>query len=156
MVKTCLMCWAAVKSMLRARGWGMKGFLGIFLLGALGVVHAQNTIVKCVDRKGQVIYQTSPCLGSEGQKFVAAKRYEAVYDSPYAARRVQQAEAQLQRQAQMSGSGNAHYIRVDGRENPSACDAAKAYRDATLKAVGMRRTYDLLQQLDENVRRACR
>lgn len=90
--------------MLSARGWGMKGFLGIFLLGALGVGHAQSTIVKRVDLKGQVIYQTSPCLGTEGQKFVSAKRYDAVYDDPCAAQRMRQAQAEVDARRQSYGN----------------------------------------------------
>lgn len=39
---------------------------------------------------------------------------------------------------------------------PSACEAAKANRDRTLERVGLKRTFDLLSRLDEQVRNACR
>ena len=36
------------------------------------------------------------------------------------------------------------------------CNAAKSARESTLRAVGLARTYDLLQKLDEQVREACK
>ena len=42
---------------------------------------------------------------------------------------------------------------VDRRR--AKCKAAKSARESTLRAVGLSRTYDLLQKLDEQVREAC-
>jgi hypothetical protein len=38
----------------------------------------------------------------------------------------------------------------------SRCDAAKARREAKLKAVGLKRTFDLLRKLDDAVNEACK
>ena len=36
------------------------------------------------------------------------------------------------------------------------CESAKENRERTLKIVGLRRTFDLLRQLDDSVREACK
>jgi len=36
------------------------------------------------------------------------------------------------------------------------CQAQKDYRDATLRQVGLNRTFDLIRQLDEQVYEACK
>jgi hypothetical protein len=38
----------------------------------------------------------------------------------------------------------------------SRCDTAKARREAKLKAVGLKRTFDLLRKLDDAVNEACK
>ncbi|HEY1142188.1 MAG TPA: hypothetical protein VGE88_18580 [Lysobacter sp.] len=51
-------------------------------------------------------------------------------------------------------SDQAHIDRNAPR--PSACEMAKSERDITLERVGLKRTFDLLSRLDEQVRKACR
>lgn len=133
----------------------MKGILLFAVLGLPAAASAQSVIVKCVDAKGVVIYQTQPCLSTDGQRYVSHKQYDAVYDDPGAARRVRAAELEVSaRRADYGGSAQGAVIPASN--SASACQSAKAHRESVLKSVGMRRTYDLLQQLDESVRRACK
>ncbi|TKR33295.1 DUF4124 domain-containing protein [Luteimonas gilva] len=132
----------------------MKGiaFAALLAIG-VGPAWAQTVIVKCKDAKGKVIYQTEPC--ERGQTTTDVKTYAPVRYNPKLAEETRQTQHEIdQRRASYGNNAQAAYIPNDGRG--AACESAKAYRESVLKSVGMRRTYDLLQQLDENVRRACK
>lgn len=77
----------------------------------------------------------------------------------------QQGEARLRQEqarfAQVTGTGNAvqtyYPTRASDRAQLEArCQAQKNYRDATLRQVGLNRTFDLIRQLDEQVYEACK
>ena len=121
------------------------------LLMVSGVARA-DIMYRCVGKGGAVSYQDYPCdkgskvagqLSSRRSRCLAIDRYE-VWFSPSQLRRC------LPREAWPQGA----YLPID--PNTQACNSAKAYREQTLKQVGLRRTCELLQRLDENVRRACK
>ena len=137
---------------------------GLLLLAALMCGSASAQVVnKCVGKGGAVGFYSGPCPAG----YEHAKTWDAKPEPPpsndelwrrYYARK--QAEADSRYLSQLAGtsrnSAAGHRIRSDGARNASACEAAKASRESTLAAVGMRRTYELLQQLDASVREACR
>ena len=117
---------------------------------ALSCTHAAaQNVYKCV-AAGVVSYQSAPC--EHGAREMA--RWDAPPDPPS---RVHQPASGLERRAsepRTTRTGTAHIAR--NAVKPSACEAAKANRDRTLERVGLKRTFDLLSRLDEQVRNACR
>jgi len=112
---------------------------------------------------GAVGFYSGPCpAGYQQAKTWDAKpdpepTYEQLQAREYQRQQAAAESAYLSRRAGTSGGGaSGHRVRMDGARNAAACDAAKASRESTLAAVGMRRTYDLLQRLDNNVREACK
>lgn len=131
----------------------MKGIVLAVALGLSTGAQAQSVIVKCVDAKGQVMYVSGGC--EPGQRVDSYKAYEAVHDDPNAAARTRSAQREVDARRAAYGH-QAVGVAIPAERSPSACASAKAYRDSVLKAAGMSRTYDLLQQLDDGVRAACR
>ena len=144
----------------------MKYLLFAGSLFIAGHCHAQQ-VFKCVKGK-DVSYQSEPC--DPDRKM--AKIWSAPPEPPPtdADRR----RAQLKRQRDAAES--AYLRQLAGRENLAtgparpvgaqipvrtvsnqfACESAKQHRDATLRAVGINRTHDLLRSLDDAVYRACK
>jgi len=124
-----------------------------WLVLALWSPHAMaQGVHKCVAPGGAVSYQDAPC---EPQSREAAN-WEAPLDP---APRLEPRGASASRavrfpESRMARSGSARIARAASK--PSACEAAKANRDSTLERVGLKRTFDLLSRLDEQVRNACR
>ncbi|BDU16625.1 DUF4124 domain-containing protein [Lysobacter auxotrophicus] len=138
---------------------------GILLVAALMCGSASAQIVnKCIGKGGAVHYYSGPCPAGYAQ----ARTWEAKPEPPPTNdelwRRYHQrkkGEADSRYLSSLAGttrarSGSGHYVHREGAKSPTRCEAAKAARESTLEAVGMRRTYELLQQLDANVREACR
>jgi hypothetical protein len=137
---------------------------GMLLLAAVLCGSASAQVVnKCVGKGGAVGFYSGPCPAGYEQ----AKTWDAKPEPPpsndelwrrYYARK--QGEADSRYLSGLAGtsrnSATGHRIRADGARNASTCEAAKASRESTSAAVGMRRTYELLQQLDANVREACK
>lgn len=137
------------------------------LLGMAFVASAADAQVvhKCVDRNGVASYQSKPCADGA----LTARVWDARPEPPPSNEelwrryyRKKQGEADSRYLSSLAGTNrsgggaNGHHIRQDGAQNQSKCDYAKRERENTLEAVGMRRTYELLQRLDENVREACK
>ena len=124
---------------------------------ACGNAPAQS-VFKCVAGNGAVSYQSAPC--DAGSRQVQA--WQAPPEPPPSAamrrelahkrHRDREESAFLSRRAGTDRSV-ARLVRPDV---PSACEAAKAQRQRTLDAVGLKRSFDLLSRLDEQVRQACR
>lgn len=117
---------------------------------------AAQQVYKCVDGKGNTSYQSSPCAST--QKTV--KAWDATPDpiTPYrppTASRTQARQSRSTATGQRRGSIGSS-IPVENAGNDKACLAAKSKRDTTLRRVGLKRTYALLQRLDEAVRNACK
>lgn len=124
--------------------------------------HSQ-VVYKCVGPKGQVAYQSTPCSANE--------RVQNVYDAtPETYSPQREAERQrlrrsidegARRLSTMAGTDRAPVYRPawspgpDPNDKRARCVAAKAHREATLERVGLRRTFDLLRQLDGMVWDAC-
>lgn len=140
----------------------MKRFLAAALLVALSPAGAQN-LYRCVDYQGAVSIQDAPCpAGSRETKRVAVSAYEETASSR-AARSAAVQRAQASRQAgsfvpgsQARVSRQASPMPWEPDRNNKACEDAKAYREAMLRILGLKRTYEDLQRLDEGVYRACK
>lgn len=108
-------------------------------------------VYRCVDAAGHVSLQSQPCgPGQRTTKAIAAPpEVEPPRRAlPSAARNVPQAQVTTWR-----GPSAEEQRRAAARVR---CTTARAQREATLKAVGLRRTFDLLRQLDDAVARACK
>lgn len=126
-----------------------------------GEVRAQS-VHKCVGGDGAVSYQSGPCPAGSRE----AKSWQAPPDPPPDARRQRELEEKrrrdreeseyLSRRAGTDRAPGAARSRTASTPTASACEAAKAQRQRTLDGIGLKRTYDLLTRLDEQVRQACR
>lgn len=113
---------------------------------------AAGTVQKCVDTAGHVTLTSGDC--GAGERLVA--RYDAAPEpvpaaAPAAATPVPEA-TRRPRAASRASRGSASRSRT----RPDACQAARARRDRTLQRVGLKRTFDLLRKLDDDVWNACR
>lgn len=120
-------------------------------------------VYKCVAGK-DVSYQSAPC--SQTQKI--AKQWDATPEPEPSAEELREREAKRQRDEaesarlrRASNTGPARVRKSGARASLAStggnrCDAAKARREAKLKAVGLKRTFDLLRKLDDAVYDACK
>jgi hypothetical protein len=129
-----------------------------WLVFALWTTHAAaQDVHKCVAAGGAVSYQSEPC----GRNSHDAANWEAPRDSSPSPERAHAPAAKSGRErAPERGTARTGTARIArnarNAPKPSACEAAKANRDSTLERVGLKRTFDLLSRLDEQVRKACR
>lgn len=132
------------------------------IAGLAGPVLAQS-LHQCVDKRGHVSLTSAPCpAGHKTQKVVDAtpERISPERAAHLEQRRRQEAahSAYLRK---LAGHGSARYRSPQpaaraSDDRSSRCEAAKARRTTTLERVGLRRTHDLLRQLDDAVYRACK
>ena len=106
------------------------------------------SVYRCVDRAGGVSFQSQPCGPGQRTTKVVAAPPEPEPNRP----------RQTLRRVSSNQSGYSTYQLP--REDPLvqrkvACAVARQSRDSTLRQVGLRRTYDLLQRLDSMVNNAC-
>lgn len=137
-----------------ARPVGLGPFVAMVLAAALPA--SAQTVQKCVDAAGHVTLTSTEC--GAGHQLVAS--YDAVPEpvpvtavgpavrKPGAAGRSRGAAAPARRVSRGAGSRT--------RAKPDACDAARARREKTLQRVGLKRNFDLLRKLDDEVWAACR
>ena len=118
-------------------------------------------IYKCAGPDGVIAYQSDPCEGAQSIR----KTIVAVPDDPGVVARGRAQQARMADAARtlsrMAGTDQISYGSSsggmeDGDRRRATCSAAKSARESTLRAVGLSRTYDLLQKLDEQVREACK
>lgn len=107
------------------------------------------TFYKCVDRNGQASYQSQPCspLASTAwsrpyQPEPPTPRSRGLERAPPAARTNRIASPRMSVRAV--------------RPPPDPCTIAKTRRERVLAKVGLKRTFDLLRQLDDEVYEACK
>lgn len=120
-------------------------------------------VYKCV-RGSEVSYQSAACDGTQK----VARQWDATPEPEPTAdelrqrqlkNQIDQAESTwLSRAAGTDRMRSASNQRNAGsrKSSMSRCDAAKARREAKLKSVGLKRTFDLLQKLDDAVNDACK
>lgn len=118
---------------------------------------------KCVSPKGQVTYQQEP--RAKGWKLTStrdatpepAPTPEQLRQREYQRRKAEAESAYLRGIARRNqgASAQGHSIPVPG-QGGGQCAAAKAERERVLDIVGLKRTYDLLRALDEQVYNACK
>lgn len=140
----------------------MRATILLFMFLLAPASKAQQ-VYKCVKGK-DVSYQSAPC--DANQKVV--RQWDATPDPEPSAEAIRQRQLKSQReQAESARLGRAAVAdrprtvrseRGSGRSRPSVsrCDTAKSRREAKLKAVGLKRTFDLLRKLDDAVNEACR
>ncbi len=115
---------------------------------------AQNIHI-CTDAKGIKTYQNLPC--GPGQRTASIRSYAAKPDDPALAARTVAIQQEMDRRNR--SNGQARVVRTASNRRPTGprpCQAAKAKRESTLKRVGLKRTFDLLSQLDTEVWEVCK
>jgi hypothetical protein len=108
----------------------------------------------CIDAGGHVAYQSMPC--ADGQRTRAVRNYRSQAVDPALVARTREIEREMDQRNR--GASTARTLRTSGsaKRAPDPCKAAKARRKATLDRVGLKRTYDLLSQLDREVWEVCK
>lgn len=146
------------------RSGTIKGVRTLLLAAYLAAASAgpamSQTVQKCIAADGHVTLTSGAC--GEGQRL--AGTYDAVPEPPTFAPLVEPG-----RQAASDASGPAaarHGAARNRHRGPAAsarvrttenrCQAARDRRDRTLRRVGLKRTFDLLRKLDDEVWAACR
>lgn len=122
-------------------------------------VNAQS-IHKCRDPRGNPIYQSGPCQDGQAEKRWDTQDSRSTRED---IERRQQAERKIARDRQQVRTRNARMARaprgtgihIAPQRDAGRCEAAKAHRDAKLKQTGLKRTFQLMRQLDDDVWRAC-
>ncbi|MEN1959747.1 hypothetical protein WCE41_05340 [Luteimonas sp. MJ246] len=122
-------------------------------------VHAQ-TVQKCIDTTGHVTLTSGEC--ADGERL--AGMYDAVPEPATAAaagkaesRRGQAGASSRSGATARGAAGSARPARAKarGKLSPDRCQAARDRREQTLRRVGLKRTFDLLRKLDDEVWAAC-
>ncbi|GAB2519447.1 hypothetical protein [Lysobacter humi (ex Lee et al. 2017)] len=135
--------------------WIIRGTFALAVavgIGGLPVARAQS-VQKCQDRSGQVRYQSAPC--AQGERTL--ERWEAVPD-PEPVRRASSEAQRAPRSRRAAARPPRIRLAAATRSEQSvdSCAAAKAYRDAVERRVGLARTYELLSALSRQVYDACK
>ena len=125
-----------------------------------GDAPATADIHVCVDAGGHVACQSMPC--ADGQRTRAVRNYRVQAVDPVLVARSREIEREMDRRNHHGGTGTrgarAGSMRTGkaAKAAPDPCKAAKARRKATLDRVSLKRTYDLLSQLDREVWEVCK
>ena len=138
----------------------MKWIFTLAMLTLAFNAHAQQ-VHKCVDRSGNVAYQSQPCAHTQTTARTWEAQPDPVPDRPPAPvskprRATESAYPKHKGRRSRQGGVPGASIPVDNAGNSRACATAKATRTRTLERVGLKRTYELLGRLDEAVRTACK
>ena len=121
---------------------------------------ASQTVQKCIAADGHVTLTSGAC--ADGHRL--AGTYDAV---PEASEPVVAAQARLRASPRASGypapAQVAPRVRSRVSRSPAGnntaakrCKSAREHREQTLRRVGLKRTFDLLRRLDDDVWAACR
>lgn len=133
--------------------------LGFFIASTASA----QQVYKCV-RGSEVSYQSAACEGTQK----VARQWDATPEPEPTADELRQRQLKSQSDqaesawlSRAAGTDRARF--ASNRGNPtsrkpriSRCDAAKARREAKLRSVGLKRTFDLLRKLDDAVNEACK
>lgn len=133
--------------------WLPLALIAVCLLH-VGQASAQD-IHTCIDGKGMKSYQSAPC--APGQRNAGVRSYAVQPEDPALTARSIAIQQEMDRRNRPSG--RATVVRAGNPRRaagPTPCQAAKAKRAATLKRVGLKRTFDLLSQLDSEVWDVCK
>lgn len=135
----------------------------VVLLCLTGVAQAQ-TLYHC-RAHGISSYQQSPCPASARMVSSIETTPEPAPTESQQRARVKQAEQDRAESAFLSHSAGTDYRSTTERSARSAvgrkpqrnaCQEARTAKSAALKVLGLKRTYDRLQSLDQSVADACR
>lgn len=153
--------WASAPAWSKAATtWWLRPLLVVVCLVLAGNAPAvaSGTVVKCLDAGGQIIFTSTGC--PDGTRLAAT--YEAEPDAVLtpAARRGRTRNEATPTAAPRPRARSAPRTagpRSGSKRDPARarCQAARDKRDRTLERVGLKRTFDLLRRLDDEVRAAC-
>lgn len=141
----------------------MRGLLVAATL-LLSCTAQAETLFKCVGKGKAISYQSQPC--APGQS--VAKSMDYVPEPPPTPQqrramylREQRDKAESAYLSGLAGTSRSRKsyatgTRLPAEQSNAACEAAKRSRQQVLDQIGLSRTYELLQRLDEDVRAACR
>ena len=127
----------------------MHWFVTLLILCAFPA--SAETLYRCKSRDGEVSLQSDPCPAGAEQ---TARDFVVRYDPDAAARR-QAIDAEMERRS-VAQRRSIRYTSAGRKRSGDGCAAAKTRRQRTLDSVGMRRNFDLLRRLDEQVHSACK
>lgn len=116
-------------------------------------------VYKCVGTGGAIAYQSFQCAADEATRGAYAARPDTWGDVEAARAKQLDAVRQARVMSQLAENGQTRSTFTSSANYDQAraqCEAAKVHRENTLRMVGLARTYDLLQRLDEMVREACK
>ncbi len=116
---------------------------------------ATYTIHVCEDGRGHRTYQDAPC--GRDARSVGSRSYAIATPDPGLVAHTRAIGAEMDRRNR--GDGRGRVVRTTVARKPPAvdpCRAAKARRQAELKRVGLKRTFDLLRRLDDEVWDVCK
>lgn len=108
------------------------------------------TVYRCEGAGGAVSLQSEPCAA--GQR--TTREIPVFQDFRQPPRRSVAAPSSPRYNSSYSSGPSTRNVQLSARR--SGCAAARRQRELTLEQVGLRRNYDLLQQLDAMVREACK
>lgn len=114
-----------------------------------------GTLHVCIDARGVRAYQDTPCAAAT--RTLGTRDFTRIAIDPALSARTQAIQTEMDRRNH-GGGAKTTVVRGATRRAaaPSACEAAKARRKATLDRVGLKRTFDLLSRLDGEVWDACK
>lgn len=136
--------------------------IAILLLAVAASPASAQVVSKCVGTDGHVTFTSEPCKPHE--------RLESSVHAP-PERLTPQRREELERRRRQGEADSAYLNQLAGFERhrgarntrrsretdrQAQCQAAKANRDAVLTRIGLKRTYDLLRRLDDQVYDACK
>jgi len=110
-----------------------------------------SLVYRCVGRNGAVSFQQQPCAADQDLTRVLHAPPDRRPARPMQLHRLPEAERRAAGSAYSTGSPES-----DRDRRKRNCAIARQHRENTLKAVGLARTYDLLQKLDAQVYEACK
>lgn len=134
-------------------GPGPWRFAAVLALGSAFLPVAAQTVQKCVAKDGHVILTSDEC--GMGERL--AGRWDATPEpEPEAVPAARSAAARARASGTARPASHATTGRPRSKAGAKRCETARAKRERTLERVGLKRTFDLLRRLDDEVRAACR
>lgn len=107
----------------------------------------------CIDARGHVAYQGMPC--ADGQRTRGVRAYAPQAVDPALAARTRAIEQEMDRRNR-SGAARTTRAAKSAKSAPDPCKAAKARRKAMLDRAGVKRSYELLGEIDREVWALCK
>lgn len=107
----------------------------------------------CIDARGHVAYQGMPC--ADGQRTRGVRAYARQAADPALAARTRAIEQEMDRRNR-SGTARTTRAAKSAKSAPDPCKAAKARRKVMLDRAGVKRSYELLGEIDREVWALCK
>lgn len=126
----------------------------VLVLGAsvLAPAARAQSVQKCIAGDGRISFTSHAC--GDGERLAAT--YSAVPETEPERSAAETARPVRPESRQRQHRTRARAGAVRGRKASGPCEKARERRERTLQRVGLKRTFDLLRKLDEEVWDACR